>query len=113
MQPSSKAVTKAITPQQYAVVRASEKPPVLIDVREPWEFAIARLEEATLLPIRDVYEWAPTLDKEAEYVIVCHHGQRSAAVCQFLAGMGFKNVANLSGGMDAWSYAVDRNVPRY
>jgi rhodanese-related sulfurtransferase len=104
---------KAISPQEYAALRNSEQPPTLIDVREPWEFAIARLDEATLLPIGQIYEWAPALDKEADYVIVCHHGQRSAAVCQFLAGMGFKRVTNLSGGMDAWSYTVDRTVPRY
>jgi rhodanese-related sulfurtransferase len=104
---------KVITPQQYAALRANDTPPALIDVREPWEFAIARLDEATLLPIGQIYEWALTLDKDAEYVIVCHHGQRSAAVCQFLSGMGFKNVANLSGGMDAWSHAVDPAMRRY
>jgi adenylyltransferase/sulfurtransferase len=104
---------KVITPQDYATLRAGDAPPILIDVREPWEFAIARLDEATLLPIGEAHEWAPTLDKEADYVVVCHHGQRSAAVCQFLAGQGFKRVANLSGGMDAWSIAVDRTVPRY
>ncbi len=104
---------KVITPQQYADKRAGETRPTLIDVREPWEFAIARLDEATLLPIDQIHSWAPALDKDAEYVIVCHHGQRSAAVCQFLSSMGFKDVANLSGGMDMWSYAVDRTMPRY
>ena len=109
MQPA----VKVISPQEYAALRASETPPSLIDVREPWEHAIAHLDEATLLPMGQIYEWAPALDKEADFVIVCHHGQRSAAVCQFLSGMGFKQVANLSGGMDAWSIAVDRTVPRY
>lgn len=109
MQPA----VKVISPQEYAVLRNSETPPALIDVREPWEHAIAHLDEATLLPLGQIYEWAPALDKEADYVIVCHHGQRSAAVCQFLSGMGFKRVINLSGGMDAWSITVDRTVPRY
>jgi rhodanese-related sulfurtransferase len=109
MQPA----VKVISPQEYAVLRASEAPPALIDVREPWEHAIAHLDEATLLPLGQIHEWAPALDKEADFVIVCHHGQRSAAVCQFLSGMGFRRVANLSGGMDAWSIAVDRTVPRY
>lgn len=104
---------KVITPQQYAELRASDHPPALIDVREPWEYAIAHLDEAKLLPLGQIYEWAPTLDKEADYVIVCHHGQRSATACQFLSNMGFKHVANLSGGMDAWSSAVDRTVRRY
>lgn len=104
---------KVITPQQYAELRAADNPPALIDVRETWEFAIAHLDEATLHPLGQIYDWATTLDKEADYVLVCHHGQRSAAACQFLSNMGFKRVSNLSGGMDAWSYAVDRSLPRY
>jgi rhodanese-related sulfurtransferase len=104
---------KTLSPQQYAALRAGDNPPALIDVRESWEYAVAHLDEAKLLPLGQIRDWATALDKEADYVIVCHHGQRSAAACQFLSNMGFKRVANLSGGMDAWSSAIDRNVRRY
>lgn len=104
-----------ITPQEYAAIRADEQAPrpVLIDVREPWEFGIARLEEAKLLPLGQIHEWSQTLDKNASYVIMCHHGSRSAMACQLLQRAGFKNVRNLDGGIHQWSFAVDPKIARY
>jgi adenylyltransferase/sulfurtransferase len=85
----------------------------LIDVREPEEYEIARIEGARLLPLSRFPEWASQLDPEAELVFMCHHGIRSAQVCHYLAREGFKKLYNLSGGIDAWSWEVDRSVPRY
>jgi len=84
-----------------------------IDVREPEEYELARVEGARLLPLSRFAEWAGTLDPEAEIVVMCHHGIRSAQVCAVLARQGFTKLHNLSGGIDGWSVEVDRGVPRY
>jgi sulfur-carrier protein adenylyltransferase/sulfurtransferase len=85
----------------------------LIDVREPAEYEIARVEGARLLPLSRFPEWAATLDAETEIVFMCHHGIRSAQVCAYLAREGFKRLHNLAGGIDRWSAEVDEGVPRY
>ncbi len=86
---------------------------LLIDVREPEEHSIAAIEGARLLPLSRFDEWAHALDPAQETIVMCHHGIRSAQVCAFLAQQGFKNLLNLSGGIDRWSCEVDRRVPRY
>jgi rhodanese-related sulfurtransferase len=104
---------ESVSPIEYEQMRNAEPPPALIDVREPWEFAFAHLDEAELLPLGSIQEWAQTLDKNAAYVVVCHHGMRSEVACRMLVGMGFRHVLNLAGGIDAWSRNVDVRVPRY
>jgi rhodanese-related sulfurtransferase len=104
---------RSMSPQEYAALRDAGQPHLLIDVREPWEFQISRLLDAKLMPLGEIYEWAPTLDREATYVVMCHHGIRSMTACHMLSSMGFRDVVNLDGGIDAWSYAVDRSTPRY
>ena len=84
-----------------------------IDVREPAEYEIARIEEAELLPLSRFSEWGDALNPEDEIVVMCHHGIRSANVCMFLARSGFEKVYNLEGGIDLWSAMVDETVPRY
>lgn len=86
---------------------------LLIDVREPVEHEMARIEGARLLPLSVFQEWANTLDAEAEIVFMCHHGVRSAQVCAFFARQGFDKLSNLAGGIDRWSREVDPNVPLY
>jgi rhodanese-related sulfurtransferase len=85
----------------------------LIDVREPLEHEMARIEGARLLPLSTFQEWAGTLDPDAEIVVMCHHGIRSAQVCAFLAQQGFTKLSNLAGGIDRWSHEVDASVPLY
>jgi rhodanese-related sulfurtransferase len=106
-----------IAPQVYAAQSAHQpdmlNAPLLIDVREPWEYDIAHIIGARLLPLGQIYEWAHTLDKNASYVVMCHHGSRSAMACQVLQSLGFSRVVNLDGGIDAWSYVVDPSVARY
>lgn len=85
----------------------------LIDVREPEEFAWARIDGAELLPLSEFQNWHERLNPADEIVFICHHGIRSQQVCSFLAQGGFENLWNLSGGIDAWSVEVDGNVPRY
>jgi rhodanese-related sulfurtransferase len=87
--------------------------PVLLDVREKWEFDIASLPNAKLIPLGTLQQATPTLDRTADYVVYCHHGGRSAMAAQWLRSQGFSRVANLDGGIDAWSLEVDASVPRY
>ena len=86
---------------------------VLVDVREPWEYAIATLEGSVLVPLATLQQSLGKLDRNAEIIAVCHHGMRSADATGFLLQQGFANVKNLIGGMDAWSTQVDPSVPRY
>jgi rhodanese-related sulfurtransferase len=86
----------------------------LIDVREPNEYAHARIEGAELLPLSRAQEWVGDLPEDQELVFMCHHGSRSAQVAGFLAGQrGLTNVANMLGGIDEWSRLIDPSVPRY
>jgi len=85
---------------------------LLLDVREPWEFQASRIEGSKLIPMGELSERVSELDPEAETVVICHHGARSAYVTQALDQAGFQNVLNLEGGLDAYSQ-VDPLVPRY
>ena len=104
---------KTITPSELSERMRGEAPPLVIDVREPEECEIARIEGARLLPLSLFNEWAPSLDPGRETVFMCHHGVRSAQVCAFLSRQGFAKLHNLAGGIDRWSADVDPAVPRY
>ncbi len=86
---------------------------VLIDVREPWEYNIAKIEGAQLIPLGTLAAEYKKLDPNAEIVMHCHMGMRSMDATQFLLQQGFKNVKNLTGGINAWSQQIDPSVPRY
>ncbi len=86
--------------------------PVLLDVREPWEFELARIEGSKLIPMSQLEERFTELDLGSETVVICHHGNRSSYVAQALQRTGFEKVLNLEGGLDAYSF-VDESVPRY
>jgi rhodanese-related sulfurtransferase len=86
----------------------------LIDVREPWEFATARIEGSVPMPMGDVPARAhQELDPDEHLVVLCHHGVRSMNVTVWLRNQGFENVQSLRGGIEAWSSEVDPSVGRY
>src|SRR5437667_2308524 len=85
----------------------------LIDVREPFEFEIARIDGAKLIPLGEIAERADELQHEQPIVVHCHSGRRSAQAVRLLKQRGFTNVYNLEGGIDAWSDLIDPSVPRY
>ena len=85
----------------------------LIDVREPWEYNIAKIEGAQLIPLGSLGTEYKKLEPNAEIVIHCHMGMRSMDATQFLLQQGFKNVKNLTGGINAWSMQIDPSVPKY
>ena len=86
---------------------------VLLDVREQWEFDLAKLSGSTLIPLATLPHSLDKLNRDAEIIAICHHGMRSADATNFLLQQGFSKVKNLVGGIDAWSAQVDRSVPRY
>lgn len=89
----------------------------LIDVREPQEVALARLEGFENLPLSEFNQWSEQIqtrfDPHVETLVICHHGMRSAQMCQWLLNQGFTKVKNIAGGIDAYSALVDPTVPRY
>lgn len=89
----------------------------LVDVREPSELALAALPNFINLPLSQANQWVdqvPTrLDLHAETIVMCHHGIRSAQMCQWLVEQGFTAVSNLEGGIDAYACQIDPTVPRY
>jgi rhodanese-related sulfurtransferase len=87
--------------------------PFLLDVREPYEYSMAKIEGSVLIPLGTLPESLDKLDRSAEIVAYCHHGMRSADAVGFLLQQGFSKVKNLVGGIDAWSVHVDPSVPRY
>jgi rhodanese-related sulfurtransferase len=89
---------------------------VLIDVREPEEFAITRIEGATLIPMRNVSASLRQLEAKADestLIVFCHHGMRSLNVVHWLREQGVAACQSMAGGIDAWSATVDPSVPRY
>ena len=103
---------ESITPRELKERLDGGERPVLLDVREPWEFALARIEGSKLVPMAGIPDRLPELDPDVQTVVICHHGLRSAYVTQLLERAGFKEALNLEGGLDAYS-GVDPSVPRY
>ena len=102
-----------ITPHELAErIRAGEAP-LLLDVREPYEWSIARLPEARLIPLDALADSVSALDPSAETVVYCHHGIRSAAAVAWLREQGFRRARNLAGGIDRWSHEIDPSTQRY
>jgi adenylyltransferase/sulfurtransferase len=102
-----------ITPRALAERMSGGTPPPLLDVREPYEWTIARLPDARLVPLDTLPDAVSTLDPGAELVVYCHHGIRSAAAVAWLRERGFRRVRNLTGGIDRWSREVDSATRRY
>jgi rhodanese-related sulfurtransferase len=85
----------------------------LLDVREPHEFQYARIADSVLIPLNQLPQRLGELDLDQEIVVICHHGMRSQQAAGYLVQSGFKNVANLTGGIDVWSCVWDSSVARY
>jgi rhodanese-related sulfurtransferase len=104
-----------ITPAELAARLSAGKPEdlLLLDVREPWEFATARIEGSLLAPMGDIPARLQEFDPEAHIVTICHAGVRSMNVAVWLRNQGLEKVQSLRGGIDAWSREIDPAVPRY
>ncbi|MBR8837537.1 MAG: rhodanese-related sulfurtransferase [Stigonema ocellatum SAG 48.90 = DSM 106950] len=107
-----------ISVEELAQRLSSHDPSIqLVDVREPQELAIADIKDFVNLPLSEFSDWAeqiPTrFDPDAETLVLCHHGMRSAQMCHWLISQGFTNVKNIAGGIDAYSRLVDPSIPQY
>ena len=87
--------------------------PLLLDVRENWEFETCHIEGSTQIPMHLIPIRAGELEDDREIVCICHHGARSMQVAAFLERNGFENVTNLTGGIHAWALQVDPAMPKY
>ncbi len=91
----------------------SRAKPVLLDVREQWEFETCQLEGSTHIAMNTIPARIDDLDEDAEIVCICHHGARSMQVAAFLERNGFSKTINLTGGIHAWAVQVDSTMPTY
>ena len=107
-------MVEELSPQEVAEkLKQAPNDVVLLDVREPDEREQAVIEPSLFIPMRDVPQRLAELPKDREIVVYCHSGTRSAMIAGFLEAKGYPHVANMSGGIDAWSRKVDPKVPRY
>jgi rhodanese-related sulfurtransferase len=91
----------------------SRPKPVLLDVREPWEFQTCHIAGSVPIPMNSIPARLQELEEDASIVCICHHGARSMSVAVFLKRNGFTQVTNLTGGVHAWALQVDSSMPTY
>ncbi len=99
--------------QLQAHLESCEIQPLLLDVRQPWEMDICKIENSLFIPMSQISAKIDSLDAERETVVICHHGIRSRSVGRYLEHAGFSNIINLSGGVDQWAKTVDKQMATY
>ena len=103
-----------IQPQELIALRAQPDAPLVLDVREKWEYDTAHLPDTLLMPMGDIPSRAHAeLDPDAPIIVLCHHGARSLNVTMWLRQQGFDHAQSLAGGIDHWSRTIDPTIPRY
>ena len=104
-----------ITVREAKSLLDSPVPPRLVDVREPDEFAVCKIDGAELLPLSTFVQDFPArlVDKSQEIALYCHHGMRSLRAAEFLSGHGYTDAKSIAGGIEAWSLEIDPSVARY
>jgi rhodanese-related sulfurtransferase len=109
------AMNLEITPKELAEMMKRGDKVRLIDVREPWEYELTRIEGSELIPMGDVPARLPELyrDEESRLVCICHYGQRSMSVADWLRRNGIEDAQSLAGGVEAWRREVDATIPGY
>ncbi|SRR5579872_1386426 len=103
-----------ITPDAVKALHDGQHSFVLLDVREPWEFQAAQIDDSKHIPMGDIPSRAhQELDPDEHIVVICHHGVRSLSVTNWLRQQGFDKAQSMRGGIDAWSRQIDPKVPLY
>jgi adenylyltransferase/sulfurtransferase len=110
---ASKEETVEMTPEELKARMDGGTAPIIVDVREPHEFDICRIPESVLIPLGQIPTGMNELDKDAEIVVHCKMGGRSAKAVDQMRKAGFKRVINLTGGINRWAEKVDPKMPRY
>ena len=106
-------MVREISVQELEARRRHGENPLVLDVREDWELQLASIPGVVHVPMSQIPARLAEMSREAETIVMCHAGGRSMRVAQFLVNQGFSNVANLTGGISAWSQSVDATVPHY
>lgn len=96
-----------------ALMQANPAKLQILDVREPHELAICQVAGAQVIPMRKIPEQTDTLPRDRHILVLCHHGQRSLVVTNFLRTQGFPAVSNIAGGIEAWAEEIDPAMRRY
>jgi len=98
---------------ELKAARERGEKPLVLDVREDWEVQLARIPDVVHVPMNQLPARLGEFEREKAIIVMCHAGGRSLRVAHFLSNQGFTNVANLTGGIQAWSESVDATVPQY
>jgi len=107
-------MVREIEPTEAAkMLKASPAKVLFLDVREPFEREMAVIRPSLHIPMGEITARSHEIPRDREVIVYCHGGSRSLMVADYLEGLGFRSVANLLGGIDAWSVEVDPSVPRY
>ena len=107
-------MVRNVTPVELeAYLRDADNKPMLLDVRENWEYACCHIVGSTHIPMSLICSRLEELNPDEEIIVVCHHGVRSWQVARYLANNGFSNVKNLARGVDGWAKEVDKSMPTY
>jgi rhodanese-related sulfurtransferase len=106
-------MVREISVEELKARRDRGENPLVLDVREAWELQLASIPGVLHVPMNQVPARLAEFARDAETIVMCHAGGRSMRVAQYLSNQGFSNVANLSGGISAWSERVDATVPQY
>lgn len=104
---------KTITAKELKSKLDADKKPILLDVREAWEFETCHIEDSINISMSNIQQMLETLKPDDEMVVICHHGMRSFQVASYLEGNGYSQIANLEGGVDAWAKSVDTEMAQY
>ena len=101
-----------LTPKEFKEYLVDDEV-ILVDVREQWEFDICQINGAILMPMGEITMTYVNLNKDSKIALYCHSGIRSMHVADFLLSQGFQSLANLQGGIDAWTQDIDTTLERY
>jgi rhodanese-related sulfurtransferase len=107
------AMIREISVIELKEARDRGEKPLVLDVREDWELQLARIPDVVHVPMNQLPQRLGEFERGSPIIVMCHAGGRSLRVAHFLANQGFTNVANLTGGISAWSLSVDATVPQY
>ena len=104
---------KTILPEELKKRLDAGEKPILLDVREPWEFSICKIEGSVNISMSEPERLIDELNTNDEIIAICHHGMRSLQVCNYLETNGFNNLLNLDGGIDSWAKTIDIDMTQY
>ena len=99
--------------QLKTYLETCDEQPFLLDVRQPWEVDVCKIENSIFIPMAQIPAEIESLDVDRETVVICHHGIRSRSVARYLEQHGFSNIINLSGGVAQWAKTVDNQMAAY